>query len=312
VSLLLKMGTRGSALAIAQARMVSADIERKYPESKVQEIIIQTSGDKMKEIPFLDVGVKGVFIKEIEEALLQGDIDFAVHSLKDLPTELTDGMAIAAYGRKVETNDCLISAKSADIKNLPLGARVGTSSLRRQAQLLSVRPDLKVEAIRGNLDTRLRKLKAGEFDAIVVAMAGIQRLYGGKVSSEFKLYKIPFSEMLPCVGQGILAIEILSERKDLVEKLKFLNEENSEIAARAERTFLKILGGTCRLPMAATAQVEAGVLSMEGMIASPKGGQSMREKVVGSIKNPEEIGRELAEKFINSKIGKKVLEEIRN
>ncbi len=308
----LKLGTRGSSLAVAQTQMVIREIEQKYSDLKVEAVIIHTTGDTMKEIPFTEVGVKGVFIKEIEEALLRGEVDLAVHSLKDLPTEITQGLRLVAYAKKVDPNDCLVTRAGLDLENLPKGARVGTSSLRRQVQLPALRPDLKGEAIRGNLDTRLRKLKEGVLHALVVASAGIERLYGGKLSSEFSLYKIPLTQMLPCVGQGVLAIQIRSDREDLMDKLKFLNEENSEIQARAERQFLRILGGTCRLPMAAYAQVEGRSLTIEGMIASPKGGDILRERAQGPKEDPENIGSELARIFLNSKIGKKVLEEIRN
>ncbi len=288
------VGTRGSKLALAQTNWVINQLKERYPSLKVETKIIKTKGDKITDVPLAKVGGKGLFVKEIEEALLRGEIDFAVHSLKDVPTELPAGLEIAIIPRRESPYDVLISRRGDGFWELPPGAKVGTSSLRRGAQIRAARPDLQIENLRGNLDTRLRKLKEGLYDAIIVAEAGLLRL-GLKDTPRQRL---PFDMMLPAIGQGALAIEVRAEDVELKESLQFLHHAETASCVAAERAFLAALGGGCQVPLAALARMEGEDLLLEGLIADPEGQKILRSKRKGSPQMAQEMGRELAQELL--------------
>ncbi len=288
------VGTRGSKLALAQTNWVINQLKERYPSLTVETKIIKTKGDKITDVPLAKVGGKGLFVKEIEEALLRGEIDFAVHSLKDVPTELPAGLEIAIIPRRESPYDVLISRRGDGFWELPPGAKVGTSSLRRGAQIRAARPDLQIENLRGNLDTRLRKLKEGLYDAIIVAEAGLLRL-GLKDTPRQRL---PFDMMLPAIGQGALAIEVRAEDVELKESLQFLHHAETAFCVAAERAFLAALGGGCQVPLAALARMEGEDLLLEGLIADPEGQKILRSKRKGSPQMAQEMGRELAQELL--------------
>ncbi len=306
------MGTRSSLLALAQTRAVVAALKNGYPEIVFKLVRIRTLGDWQQTLPLAQIGGKGVFIKEIEEALLARKIDFAVHSLKDLPTELPDGLSVAAITRRLDSSDCLISAGRFTIESLPSGALVGTSSLRRQAQLLYLRPDLNVIPLRGNLDTRLKKLLRGEFQAIVLASAGVERLsaHSKKIFSKLHNARIPQAQMLPAVGQGSLAIEARTEDLGLLRLLKVLHHAPSAWASKAERSFLAALEGGCQVPAGISTQVRGVKIHLQAMIAAPTGQPCLRARSSGLKENAQTLGAALAKRLLSSG-GKKILEQIR-
>jgi hydroxymethylbilane synthase len=280
---LIVIGSRGSQLALWQARWVAARLAELGEETRIE--IIRTTGDKVTEVPLGQVGTKGLFTKEIEDALLDGSIDVAVHSLKDMPTELPSGLVLAAIPQREDVRDALVGHRLVD---LPMGARVGTGSLRRAAQLRGLRPDLDVQGIRGNVDTRLRKLDEGQYDAIVLASAGLRRLgWDSRISQ----YLEP-SEMVPAVGQGALAIETASAKTALVSKL---HDVATGAAVRAERALLSTLGGGCQVPVGAYASVTGGGLNLQAVVASGDGTRIVRSHAEGSLEAPEDLGRHVAD-----------------
>ncbi len=280
---MIVIGSRGSQLALWQARWVAARLAELGEETRIE--IIRTTGDKVTEVPLGQVGTKGLFTKEIEDALLDGSIDVAVHSLKDMPTELPSGLVLAAIPQREDVRDALVGHRLVD---LPMGARVGTGSLRRAAQLRGLRPDLDVQGIRGNVDTRLRKLDEGQYDAIVLASAGLRRLgWDSRISQ----YLEP-SEMVPAVGQGALAIETASAKTALVSKL---HDVATGAAVRAERALLSTLGGGCQVPVGAYASVTGGGLNLQAVVASGDGTRIVRSHAEGSLEAPEDLGRHVAD-----------------
>jgi len=298
------IGSRGSKLALWQANWVK---DRLVDAGHAVEIkIIKTTGDKIQKasphqpLPasiaqaVAEAGAKGLFIKEIEEALMARDVDVAVHSLKDLPTAQPAGLEVAAIPAREDARDVFISARGKPLEGLPPGARIGTSSLRRQTQLKSLRRDLEILPMRGNLDTRLRKLERGDCDALVLAAAGVHRLgLRDRITSYF-----PVSQMCPAVGQGALGIEIRSEDTRVREAVTPLDDRESHGAVRAERAVLRRLGGGCQVPIAAYAVVEDGRLRLYGVVASQDGDQVLRATTVGSKDNPEELGTQVAEDLL--------------
>ncbi len=302
---LIRVGTRGSKLALAQTNWVIQKIKDQYPGLQVEVTVIKTKGDKILDVPLAKVGGKGLFVKEIEEALLREEIDLAVHSMKDVPTELPDGLDIAIIPERESPFDVLISRQGVGVTELPPGATVGTSSLRRTAQLRARRPDLRIENLRGNLDTRLRKLSEGLYDAIVVAEAGLLRLGLGDTP------RVRFSveDMLPAIGQGALAIEVRLRDEELLEGLAFLHHEETAVAVAAERAFLKRLGGGCQVPLAAYARFEGEQLVVEALIADPSGEPLLRDKRVGGPTEAARMGEELAEDLL-ARGGKDILEKV--
>jgi hydroxymethylbilane synthase len=263
-------------------------------------------GDKILDVPLAQVGGKALFVKEIEEALLAGQVDLAVHSMKDVPTDLPPGLTIAAIPRREDAADVLISRRGARLADLPRGARVGTSSLRRQAQLLHIRPDLAIVSLRGNLDTRIRKLSDEGLDAIVLAAAGVARLGLAHVVTEV----LPPEVLLPAIGQGALGIEVRepgtesrepraeSRAARVAEMVKALDDRETHVAVRAERAMLKRLGGGCQVPIAAWATVEADAILLRGLIAATDGVTVIRGEARGTVGEPETVGRDLAEDLL--------------
>ena len=278
---MLVIASRGSQLALWQARWVSAQLAGRGMECRIE--IIKTTGDKITDVPLAKVGAKGLFTKEIEEALLDGRADLAVHSLKDLPTELPEGLVLAAVPEREDPRDAVVGKKLAD---LPPGAKVGTSSLRRAAQLLKLRPDLQVESIRGNLDTRLRKLDEGQYDAILLAAAGLKRLGWGDRIAEI----LEPEQMCPAVGQGALAIETRAG----FEAVAMLDHAATHTAVMAERGVLRALGGGCQVPIGAYATVFNGRVRLLAIVAAPDGSQLVGAQAGGAAAEAAEIGARLA------------------
>ena len=309
---ILKVGTRGSPLALAQAKIVSQALKSKFPDLQTRTVVIRTTGDKVLDSPLSQIGSKGLFIKEIEEALVSKKIDIAVHSLKDLTTELADGLSIGAVLKREDPHDCIISKEGQSIKTLPRESTVGTSSLRRKAQVLSLRPDLEVRDLRGNLDTRVRKLEDGQYAAILVALAGVKRL--AKIlalkNRRLKAEEVPFEEVLPAPGQGALAVEIRTDDRETGSLVQILDHEPSHRAALCERAFLRTLQGGCQVPVGAFAEVEEDSIILEGLIASPDGKYLIRDVLSGPKGAPDQVGNDLAKKLLNLG-GGVILEAIR-
>jgi hydroxymethylbilane synthase len=288
----LRIGSRGSQLALWQAHHISGLLRQCGHEVELE--IIKTTGDKITEVALAKVGTKGMFTKEIEEALAEGRIDLAVHSLKDLPTELSAGFEIAAITTRENPRDVFCSRDYKSIEDLPQGARVGTSSLRRQAQLKAVRPDLEIHPLRGNVDTRLRKLEAGEYDAVILAAAGLNRL--GK--TQLVRQVIPAEIMCPAAGQGALGIEIRSDDAVTRQHLLFLDDGAARATTTCERALLNKLGGGCQVPIGAFAEVRNGRLHLEAIVADPDGTKVLRESRDGSepVQLGESVGNTLLQR----------------
>jgi hydroxymethylbilane synthase len=282
----LRIGSRGSQLALWQANHISGLLSARG--HKVEIEIIHTTGDKITDVALAKVGTKGMFTKEIEEALAAGQVDLAVHSLKDLPTELPAGFEIAAITERQDPRDAFCSRRYFKIEDLLRGGRVGTSSLRRQAQLKAIRPDLDIYPLRGNVDTRLRKLEQGEYDAIILAAAGLKRL--GK--TELVKQIIAADVMCPAAGQGALAIEIRKDDAVTRELLVFLNDPAARAATTCERALLNRLGGGCQVPIGAFAEERHGKLHLDSIVADPDGSKLLRDSRDGSIEDPEKVGND--------------------
>jgi len=289
------IGSRGSKLALWQAEWVRAKISALHPEAEVHIEIIRTSGDVLRDAPLAVIGGKGVFTKELEEALLDRRIDIAVHSLKDLPTVVCEGLVITAITEREDPRDALVlradlPREFASIKNLPGGAVVGTSSPRRLAQLKHFRRDLVIKELRGNVDTRLRKLDAGAYDAVVLASAGLRRLgFDARISAP-----LAPEEMLPAVGQGALGVEIRADEHAIISLVAHLNHPATRAACTAERALLRALGGGCQLPIAAHATMGGDMLRLEGLVASVSGDQLIRDSADSHVSEAAEIGEKLA------------------
>jgi len=260
------IATRGSKLALWQANHIREAIEKEHGAT-VEILNVKTTGDKILDAPLSKVGGKGLFVKEIEEAILEGRADLAVHSLKDVPTKLPDGLGLTAYTQREDARDALISGDGKGLADLPEGARIGSSSLRRQCQLLKVRPDLLITSLRGNLDTRLRKVEEGRYDAIILAAAGMKRLGWEDRISEF----IPADILLPAIGQGALGIECRADDKQVIDLISFLDHHDTSVAVRAERAFLARLEGGCQVPIAAYGEVDGNMLRLRGLVGSLDG-----------------------------------------
>ncbi|HUP03715.1 MAG TPA: hydroxymethylbilane synthase [Bryobacteraceae bacterium] len=282
------IASRGSQLALWQARWVSAQLAARGAECRIE--VIKTTGDKITGVPLAQVGTKGLFTKEIEEALLDGGADLAVHSLKDLPTELPEGLTLAAVPVREDARDALVGRRLAD---LDAGAKVGTSSLRRAAQLRKLRPDLRVESVRGNLDTRLRKLDEGQYDAILLAAAGLKRLGWADRIAEL----LPVELMCPAVGQGALAIETRAAGPGF-EAARSLDDAATHAAVKAERGVLRALGGGCQVPIGAHATVEGRRLAIVATVASPDGSELVRGAGQGAIEDADRIGAALGQDLL--------------
>lgn len=289
----LRIGTRGSLLAQWQANFIRSKL-LEVAGRDAEIIVIRTSGDKFAQGSVSQLGVKGIFIKELEEALLAGEIDLAVHSAKDVPTETTPRLAFPAVCRREDVRDCVVSTNGSTLATLRQGARVGTSSLRRQAQLRHLRPDLDLRDLRGNLDTRLRKVESGEYDAAVVAKAGLDRLGLAHRISEV----LEPSVCLPAVGQGALVVESRTSDGDTLEVAGKLDDEETRWAVVAERTLLAELEGGCQVPIGAWARVEHGQLVMDSCVASLDGAEYVRESGVSAVSEAAALGQSLAQKLL--------------
>jgi hydroxymethylbilane synthase len=301
----LRIGTRGSQLALFQANWVKEKLVQAHPHLKVTLTKIKTTGDKIQDAPLAKIGGKGLFVKEIEEALIQKRIDLAVHSIKDVPTELPEGLYLSVITKREDPRDVFISKDGIRLKDLSRGARIGTSSLRRQAQLLHFREDLVMIPLRGNLDTRLKKLKTLKLDGIVLALAGVRRL-----GLEVKITEvIPTEISLPAIGQGALGIETRKGDEEVEETTRFLNDPDSSIAISAERAFLNRLGGGCQVPIAAFGRIRDSILNLDGMVGTIDGKRLIRHHVEGPIEKAESLGIELAE-ILFGKGAKEILEEV--
>jgi len=297
----LRIGSRGSQLALWQANHVAALLRARGHQVELE--IIKTTGDKITEVALAQVGTKGMFTKEIEEALAAGEVDLAVHSLKDLPTELPPGFEVAAITKRQDPRDAFLSVKYGSLAELPQGAKVGTSSLRRQAQLKQMRADLDVHPLRGNVDTRLRKLEEGQYDAIILAAAGLKRL---GLTQRIKGY-FETNQMCPAVGQGALAIEIRLGDSHMREALAFLDSPDDRAATDCERAVLRCLGGGCQVPIGAHARVEHGEVNVIAVVADPAGTTVMREGGTGP--DPEKLGRSVGETLLKRGAAK-ILEQV--
>lgn len=292
----LRIGTRGSALALWQANSIAAALLERA-DAPAEIVVIKTSGDKFQQTSFSQIGTKGVFIKELEDALLDGRIDLAVHSMKDVPTELPEGLALAAMGKREDVRDALLSANGASLESLAGGARVGTSSLRRQSQLLHARRDLLVLELRGNVDTRIEKLKRGDYDAIVVAKAGLDRLgLAGHISQV-----LPPELSLPAAGQGAIGIEARAADGETLRVLASLENVETRCAVTAERAALAGLGGGCQVPIGAWGRIEKdGQLVLDVAVLSPDGTQRLWQNETGRPEEAEAIGKRAAQRLRES------------
>lgn len=302
----IKIGTRGSKLALWQAEWVKKSLSQNYPDLSIELIIIKTKGDKILDVPLAKVGGKGLFVKEIEEALIDGRIDLAVHSMKDMPAEIPKALAIGAVPLREIPQDVLISQTGKGIDDLQNGACIGTSSLRRAAQLRHIRPDITVADLRGNLDTRLKKLEKGDYDAIVLAAAGVKRLgFTTRISQT-----LPIETMLPAVGQGALCIEIRAEDPEIESIVATLNHNPTLIAITAERAFLHRLEGGCQVPIAAYATLAKDQLSLTGLVAELDGSQLIKETKTGPTQDAAMVGIALAQSLLDQGAGP-ILEKLK-
>ncbi len=300
------VGSRGSKLALIQTNWVISELKRLHPGLEFQIEKISTKGDKITNAPLSRLGGVGLFTKELEVALIKEKIDIAVHSAKDVPTELHEGLTIGATPKREDPHDALISINNASLEKLPDNARIGTSSLRRKAQLLAFREDYKILDLRGNLDTRLKKLEAEDLDAIVVAHAGLLRMgYTGQISQI-----IPFDIMLPAVGQGSLCIEIRKDDTRIQKIVSAMDDEQTRIAVEAERSLLAKLQGGCQVPIGAYAEVQGKEVSIEAIICTLDGDHAIRDRHSGPTNQAAKIGDELAQRMLDNG-GLKILHEVR-
>ncbi|MDQ7039132.1 MAG: hydroxymethylbilane synthase [Aquificota bacterium] len=298
----VRIGTRKSKLALWQANYVKGFLERNWGV-EVELVKITTTGDKILDAPLAKIGGKGLFVKEIEQALMRGEIDLAVHSLKDVPMTIPEGLTLGAVTRRELPYDVLISRSGKGLKDLPPGSKVGTSSLRRQVQIKRLRRDLEVEVLRGNVDTRMRKLKEGLYDAIVLAYAGVKRMgYEGEITEVLE-------DFIPAVGQGSLAIEIREGDEKIKRLIEPLNHRESYIRAVCERAFLRRLAGGCQVPIGAFAEVENGKVKIRGFISDLEGIKFIEGQEEGSVEDAEKVGERLAEDLLR-RGGEEILTEI--
>jgi hydroxymethylbilane synthase len=303
----ITIGTRGSQLALWQANHVKSLIELNFPDLTVDLLVIKTKGDRITDRPLALVGGKGLFVKEIETALLNKDIDLAVHSMKDMPGELPGGLIIGAIPCRENPYDVLIARNNQTLENYAPGAIIGTSSLRRASQIKHVRPDVQIESIRGNLDTRIKKLQAGDYDAIVLAAAGLKRLGQEDVISEY----LDETIMIPAVGQGALCIETRENDADIAAIMERLDDPETRTCVEGERAFLRQIEGSCHIPVACFGKIMDNRVQLTAIVASEDGSQIIKEQIVCSPDQVESSGQTLAD-LVLKKGGKKILESLQN
>lgn len=296
----IKIGTRGSQLALWQSNWVKSTLMEKFPGLAVELVIIKTKGDKIQDVPLARVGGKGLFVKEIEEAILERRVDLAVHSMKDMPALIPEGLCIGAIPDRENPKDALVSRKGLSLDQLPQGGRIGTSSLRRAAQLKHLRPDLEILPLRGNLDTRLKKLETEGLDAVVLAAAGLRRM---ELDHRVTQY-LDETEMLPAVGQGALCIEARENDPDIGPLTATLDHAGTRTVVLGERAFLHRLEGGCQVPIAAHGTLSGKEFSLIGLVASLDGVQLIRDTMTGPADHSESIGIELAERLLARGAGK--------
>ncbi|MBF0454499.1 MAG: hydroxymethylbilane synthase [Magnetococcales bacterium] len=301
----LRIGTRGSALALWQANWVKSQLEETHPNLTVELIIIKTRGDKILDVPLAKVGGKGLFVKELEEAILDGRADLAVHSMKDVPAEFPPGLGLGPVLEREDPRDVLLSINYRNLADLPQGAKVGSSSLRRQSQLLAMRSDLNIIPLRGNVNTRIEKLVNGAFDAIVLAAAGVKRLQMMTHVVEF----LDPDQVIPANGQGAVGIEWRLNDRQTADLLQGLNHEETQVCVAAERAFLATLEGGCQVPIAGFAKQEGETLTLKGRVASLDGTRCITESQTGPVSDPVSLGKELAERLL-AQGAKEILSEL--
>ena len=301
----IKIGTRASKLALWQANWVQSALNEKFPDQKIELVTIKTKGDKILDVPLAKVGGKGLFVKEIEQALLGGRIDLAVHSMKDMPAEIPDGLCIGAVPQREDPADVLVARDGLAFSKLKRGALIGTSSLRRAAQLQHARPDISIVPLRGNLDTRLKKLQTENLDAVVLAAAGIKRLELTHRITEYLQADI----MLPAVGQGALCIEMRQDDPVIGPMLAALDHPDSRAVVLGERAFLKRLGGSCQVPIAGHGEIVTATFALTGLVADVDGSRLIKATLSGPADDTEAIGVQLAEQLI-ARGADKILEEL--
>lgn len=302
---IIRIATRGSKLALWQARHISGLLQKQYPGMEVELQVIKTKGDKILDVPLAKIGGKGLFVKEIEEALLDDSADIAVHSMKDVPAELPDRLKLGIIPKREVPTDCLLSMHYENLGTLPSKARVGTSSLRRQSQLLALRQDLEIVTLRGNLDTRVGKLMSGEFDAIIVASAGLERL--GLTAPYMQELAPP--QFYPAVAQGALGIEFRADRPELDELLAFIDHPPSKACVLAERAFLFGLDGGCQVPIAGHATLDKETLTLTGLVADLCGQRIIRKKAQGVSEKAQELGAVVARAILDAG-GQEILDQV--
>ena len=301
----IKIGTRKSALALWQAEFIKSELQRLNPSITVELVHFNTKGDRILEKPLAEVGGKGLFTAELEAAMHAGDIDIAVHSLKDMPTELPQGLILGAISKREVPYDALISPQYKTLDKLPKGARIGTSSLRRQAQLLHRRPDLKIEVIRGNVQTRLNKIETEGLDGVILAQAGLKRLgLDHQITQVFTA-----DEMIPAVGQGALAIECRADDVEMLDMLSLIDDEPTRLAVEGERSFLNQLNGNCQVPMGVHGTIEKGQLTLKALIASTDGKTVYEGELSGPATKSVMLGKNLA-KALYEEGGKHIIEAL--
>jgi len=297
--MIFRIGTRGSKLALVQSQWVKKCIEDQYTNIQVELVKIKTKGDKILDSPLSKIGGKGLFVKEIEDAILRREIDVAVHSMKDVPAEIPEELMLTVFPIREDPRDALVTHRHPSLDQLPPGSKVGTSSLRRAAQLLHVRPDLHVMPLRGNVDTRLKKLETGNLQAIVLAAAGLKRL---GFSNRITQY-LSTEQILPAIGQGALGLEARRKDKKTNEILSFLNHGPTETAIKAERAFLKELQGGCQVPIAAYAVVNGDTVYLRGMVAELDGSDFIGDEITGKMDSAKQMGRMLAKRLLDAGAG---------
>lgn len=303
----ISVGSRDSALALWQTRWVVEQLQKQNPTISFEIVEMKTKGDKMLDVALAKIGDKGLFTKELEVAMQRNEIDFAVHSLKDMPTALPEGLTIGAVCARENPGDALISKDGRKLAQLSRGARIGTSSLRRCAQLLHYRPDLQLEALRGNLNTRLKKLAAEKLDAVILAAAGITRMGWDDMIAEI----IPFDICLPAVGQGAIAVECRKDDQEMKRLLRGIEHPATRTATDAERSLLRHLEGGCQVPIGAYGEIHQEKLFLNAIVATLDGSEVVRARGEAPVTRAEELGIEVAEKLLSTG-GKKILETVRS
>ena len=302
---ILKIATRNSPLALWQAEHVKQKLIDHWPDLEVELVSMTTEGDRFLDAPLVQVGGKGLFIKELEQSLINHEADIAVHSMKDVTIDLPEGMALPVIMQREDTSDVLVSNKYKSINDIPQGGIVGTSSLRRQSQIKALRPDIEIKDLRGNVGTRLRKLDEGEYDAIILAAAGIKRLGLNERIAQF----IPHSEILPAIGQGAIGIECRLNDAEVHETIAPLNDQNTSLCVQTERAFSRRLFGGCQLPIAGQATIYNDQVSLTGMVARVDGSEVIKDQLAGDISDIDATGTQLAETLLE-RGADKILKEL--